>query len=99
MDPVDLSSVALSHYRLSKHKEQHLKLVEDAEDTGLEPTTELGTGKARDKDEELLSKIIQRLNEAFANEDFTENDNVNYVYTLRDKVIEDTPVMHQINHN
>lgn len=58
-DEVDLSSVVLSHYRLSKIKQQDLALGEDSQGSyGLKPGEGLGTAKARDRKEEFLSYII-----------------------------------------
>ena len=98
-DPIDLSSVELSHYRLSKIKHQDLMLVKEGADTGLYAASDLGTGKARSKEEELLSQIIQRLNELFMTDGLTEGDMVNYAYTIRDKVAENERVMNQISNN
>ncbi len=61
-DPIDLTSVTLSHYRLSKIKQQDLVLVKEGA-AGLQVSSELGTGKAKSKQEELLSQIIARVNE------------------------------------
>ena len=47
---IDLGDVALSHYRLSKLKQQSLQLASEAAE-GLQPGSGLGTGKARDKQE------------------------------------------------
>src|SRR5690606_29106518 len=58
-DIIDLSSVQLSHYRLSKLKQQDLMLVRDSQQ-GLSPASSVGTGKARNKQEEFLSLIISR---------------------------------------
>lgn len=98
-DDIDLSNVVLSHYRLSKIRQQHLKLKEDAPDYELDPGAELGTAKPRDSKEELLSQIIARLNELFIADNLTEMDLVNYAYTIRDKVRENENVMHQIANN
>lgn len=98
-DPVDLSSVQLSHYRLSKIKQQDLLLVKEGADTGLYVAEGLGTGKARSKEEVWLSEIIARLNELFVTDGLTEKDLINYAYTLRDKVSENESVMNQIANN
>ncbi len=96
-DPIDLSSVELSHYRLSKIKQQDLRMVKEAE--GLYPASELGTGKARDKKEEFLSQIISRLNELFVTDGLTDQDLLNYAYTIRDKVGENERVIQQVDNN
>ncbi|MBZ0114413.1 MAG: DEAD/DEAH box helicase family protein [Thermoanaerobaculia bacterium] len=98
-DPIDLSSVELSHYRLSKIKQQDLELVKEGAEVGLYPAGELGTGKPRSKEEIWLSQIIHRLNELFVTDGLTEQDLINYAYTIRDKVRENKSVMHQIANN
>ena len=97
-DPIDLSSVALSHYRLSKIKQQRLMLVKDGGE-GFEPGSEMGTGKGKSKEEEWLSQIIIRLNELFITDGLTDKDMVNYAYTIRDKMSENEKVMDQIANN
>lgn len=98
-DPIDLSSVELSHYRLSKIKQQDLMLVKEGADTGLYPATDLGTGKPRNKQEEWLSQIIARLNDLFVTDGLTDQDLINYAYTIRDKISENERVTHQIANN
>ena len=98
-DPIDLSSIELSHYRLSKIKQQDLKLVKDGAVTGLDPATELGTGKPRNKEDQWLSQIIARLNDLFCTDGLTERDLVNKLYTVSDKLSENEKVMNQILNN
>jgi len=99
-DEVDLSSVVLSHYRLSMIRQQNLALGEDSQSAyGLKPGEGLGTAKARDRKEEFLSQIIARLNELFLTDHLTEQDLVNYAYTVRDKVRENGKVMSQLDNN
>ena len=83
-DPIDLTSVGLSHYRLSKIKQQRLMLVKDGPG-GLTPGKSIGSGKKKSKQEELLSQIITRLNELFITDGLTEKDLINYAFTIRDK--------------
>lgn len=98
-DDVDLSNVLLSHYRLSKIKQQDLRLEEDKGDYGLKPGEGAGSGRPRDRKEELLSQIIARLNELFVTDHLSEQDLVNYAYTVRDKVRENEKVMSQLANN
>ncbi len=98
-DEVDLSHVVLSHYRLSKIRQQDFALEEDQSPYGLKPGEGLGSARARDKREEFLSQIIARLNELFVTDHLTEQDLVNYAYTVRDKVRENEKVMKQIANN
>ena len=63
------------------------------------PGAGLGTGVAKDKTEEFLSLIIQRLNDLFAGEDLSDDDMLNYARTVSDKVRENSRVMTQIANN
>lgn len=84
---------------MSKIKQQDLKMVKEGTDTGLSPSGELGSVKARDKAEEWLSQIIIRLNELFITDGLTDQDLINYAHTIRDKVSENDSVMNQIANN
>jgi len=98
-DEIDLESVVLSHYRLSVIRQKDLVLEPNTGEYGLIPGDDLGSAKAKDKKEELLSQIINRLNELFITDELTDKDLVNYAYTIRDKVKENVLVMSQINNN
>jgi type I restriction enzyme R subunit len=98
-DDIDLSAVALSHYRLSKIRQQDLALQQNADEYKLEPTDAIGTAKAKDKTVEFLSQIVHRLNELFITDQLTEKDMVNYAYAIRDKVRENAVVMRQLENN
>lgn len=98
-DDIDLNNVALSHYRLSKIRQQDLVLKENSAEYQLTPSDELGTAKPRDQKEEFLSQIISRLNELFVTDQLTDKDMVSYAYTIRDKVGENAIVMKQIANN
>lgn len=99
VEDIDLNSVVLSHYRLSVIRQQDLKLEQDSADYKLEPGEGPGTANAKDKQEEFLSQIINRLNELFITDHLTEKDLVNYANTIRDKVSENELVMKQIANN
>ena len=98
-DDIDLNNLVLTHYRLSKIRQQDIRLKEDTSEFKLEPGTELGTARPTDIKEELISRIINRLNELFITDQLTEKDLVNYAYTIRDKVSENKLVMVQIANN
>ncbi len=97
-DPIDRTSIALSHHRLSKIKQQDLKLKKEGGE-GLSPGTDIGNGKAKSKQQEWLSQIIGRLNELFITDGLTDKDMINYAYTIHDKMRENKRVMHQIDNN
>ena len=96
--PIDLTSVVLSHYRLSKIKQKDLLLVKEGAE-GLLPGSDAGKGKPKSKKDEWLSRIIARLNELFITDGLTDQDLINYAYTIRDKVSENEKVMDQIANN
>lgn len=98
-DNIDMSNVALSHYRLSKIRQQDIILEKDKGDYALTPGEGAGSAKPKDIEEEMLSQIIARLNEFFITDLLTEKDLVNYAYTIRDKVSENELVMKQISAN
>ena len=97
-DELELGDVALSHYRLSKLKQQSLQLASEAAE-GLQPGSGLGTGKARDRQEKFLSQIIERLNEVFAGDGLSEDDMLDYARTIKNKVQENHRVITQIANN
>ena len=99
VEDIDLSNVMLSHYRISKIRQQHLQLQENKGECNLEPNEGLGTAKPKDKKEEFLSQIIKRLNEIFVSEGLTDGDMVNYAYTVVDKVRESEQALAQIANN
>lgn len=96
-DDVDLSNIVMSHYRVSKLYQQDLKLQEGHGE--LEAGSGAGTATPKDIKEELLSKVINRLNEVFAGEDFTDKDKVNFMNTIWDKVTENEIVVKQFSNN
>ncbi|WP_445946286.1 type I restriction endonuclease subunit R [Shewanella sp.] len=98
-DELDLDNVVMSHYRLSKIRQQDIQLKEDAPDYGLDPSTDIGSAKAKDKKEELLSYVLEKLNEAFANENLSDGDLINTVRKWSEKVRENETVMAQIKNN
>jgi len=92
-DDVDIENVVMSHYRLSKIRQQDIKLKEDSGEYKLEPSNDLGSAKAKDKKEEFLSQILVRLNELFITDELTDKDLINYAHTVRDKLQENSAVM------
>ncbi len=98
-DDIDLSNIVMSHYRVSKLYQQDLKLQESKAEYQLDAGGGAGTAKPKDKEEALLSQIIERLNEVFAGEDFTDKDKVNFMNTIWDKVTENEIVVKQFTNN
>ncbi|WP_194866725.1 type I restriction endonuclease subunit R [Pseudoalteromonas sp. PPB1] len=98
-DDIDLDNVVMSHYRLSKIRQQDIQLKEDSPEYQLEPSSDVGSAKAKDKKEEFMSNILARLNEVFITDNLTDKDMINYAFTVRDKLTENESVMKQIANN
>ncbi|MBJ8442563.1 type I restriction endonuclease subunit R [Acinetobacter bereziniae] len=98
-DEIDLSNVAMSHYRLSKIRQQDIQLKADSTEHKLEPANDMGTAKAKDKKEDFLSVILGRVNDLFITDKLTDQDMINYVHTVADKMSENTRMMKQIQNN
>lgn len=98
-DEIDLSNVAMTHYRLSKLRQQDIQLKADSTEHKLEPGNELGTAKPKDKKEDFLSQILSRMNDLFVTDNLTEKDMINYALTIADKMSENTRMMKQIHTN
>ncbi|EZQ04772.1 type I restriction endonuclease subunit R [Acinetobacter sp. Ver3] len=98
-DEIDLSNVAMSHYRLSKIRQQDIQLKANSTEHKLEPANDMGTAKAKDKKEDFLSQILRRVNDLFVTDNLTDQDMINYAYTVADKMAENTRMMTQIYNN
>jgi len=96
-DEIDLSEVEMTHYRLSKQREEHIRLSND-EVVKLNPTSGIGSRFPDDRATDLLSEIVERMNEMFSGE-FTEDDALNYARTIADKLRENGRVMEQLRNN
>ena len=94
-DPIDISLIKLSHYKLHKQK---------ANDISLEGVKELppiyGTDGAmvRDPEKELLSAIVGEMNSLFEGE-LSDGDMLSYAQTIKEKVMENDKVTEQVNNN
>ncbi len=87
-DEIDLSKVIMTHYNLSKQKNQDLNLgkVVGSGET-LRPVAFTGAGSPHDPEKAYLSELIKELNELFEGE-LTDADVINYTNSIRDKVLE-----------
>lgn len=72
-EPVDLSAVKLTHYKLSDTGKQEIKLGNATDSDKLKPLTDLGSGKAHDPEASMLAEIVAKMNDLFEG-DLTDND-------------------------
>lgn len=98
-EEIDLSGVELTHYRLTKQREYELRIGDEQGDYRLKPTDAAGSGSPHEPEKEPLSEIIARLNDLFGDESLTDNDRLNFLNSIKDKVEENEQVVDQIRNN
>ncbi|MEZ0497511.1 type I restriction endonuclease subunit R [Sphingomonas sp. IW22] len=94
---VDLSKVVLTHHSLKDEGQRRLD-VAGRDESKLKPMTEVGSGSVQEKDKALLAEIIERVNDLFG-ADTTDGDQLSYVTTLRDKMLESDALVTQAANN
>jgi type I restriction enzyme R subunit len=93
-EPIDLSAVELTHYRLQDLGKRRIQLGGDDGEAKLKPLTEIGKGVPRDPEQVYLSEIITRMNTLFEGE-LTDADLLNYAHHVRDKMLENEVLAQQ----
>ncbi|GLK79087.1 type I restriction endonuclease subunit R [Methylopila turkensis] len=94
---VDLSKVTLTHHNLRNEGQRRLD-VSERDETKLMPITGMGSGSVQEKEKALLAEIIARVNDLFGG-DTTDGDQLSYVTTLRDKMLESEILVTQAANN
>jgi len=94
---VDLSKVVLTHHNLKDEGQRRLD-VSGRDESKLKPMTEVGSGSVQEKEKALLAEIIERVNDLFG-ADTTDGDQLSYVTTLRDKMLESDALVTQAANN
>src|SRR5699024_608946 len=89
---IDLEGLELTHYRVTKQKEQSLQLAEGRE---LDPHTGVGSASPKDEKKERLDEIIEILNEIYGT-GIEDRDQLNFAYQVCDRMIDDDEVVEQI---
>ncbi|WP_246840488.1 DEAD/DEAH box helicase family protein [Lacimicrobium sp. SS2-24] len=98
-EEIPLEDVVMTHYKLHQRREQDLRLVAEQEKAYLKAVKEGAGATPREKKTELLREIIERLNDLFAGENFTDGDMLSYANTIRTKVEENEEAMEQVSNN
>ena len=94
-DPIDLSAVELTHYKLRKEHEESIRLEEETKPLSpLRP----GEATAHEPETDLLSHIVQEMSALFEGE-LSEEDMLGYARTISDKVMQNSKVLHQVSNN
>ena len=101
-DDIDLSDVAMTHYRLHEQREADLQLgykIGEEQAHYLAPAKEGSGATPKDAQTELLNEIISRMNDLFVEDGLSEGDMLNYANTIAGKVSENDTVMDQLRNN
>ena len=94
---VDVSSLILTHYKLSNTGERTLVLGGEGE--RLQPITDTGSGSVQDKQKALLEEIIERVNDLFQG-DLSDDDKLIYVNNvLKGKLLQSETLAEQAANN
>ena len=92
-EPIDLSSVTLTHYRLIDKGKNIIKL-EPGEEGKLKPLKDIGSAAAHNPEQAFLSEIISRMNDLFEG-DLTEADLLSYAQHVSGKMMENQTLSQQ----
>jgi len=94
-DPIDISLVELTHYKLHQQRSKNIGLTGDDNELG---GIDGGGAVVKDPEKEMLSQIIGHMNALFEGE-LTDDDMLNYARTIKDKVMENSKVLEQVTNN
>ena len=97
-EEIDVSELSLTHYRLTKRREQQLRLAENQGEYHLKPGSAIGTGKAHDPEKKKLSEIIEALNDLFGAE-VNDADQVQFLNTIAQRIRRQDDVMAQVKNH
>jgi type I restriction enzyme R subunit len=97
-EDVDISELALTHYRLTKRAEQQLRLEDDEGEHPLKPGSDIGSGKAHDPEKKRLSEIIAALNDLFGAE-VSDEDQLQFLNAIANRISREEDVMAQVNNH
>ncbi len=95
-EDMDIGELELTHYRLAKRAEHQLRLGEAEGDYGLEPGSDVGSGKPHDPEKKRLSEIIEALNDIFGG-DTTDDDQLHFATGIAQRISRQEEVMAQVN--
>lgn len=95
---VDVGALQLSHYRLGKRTEHHLRLNEEPGQYTLKPGGDVGSGKPHDAEKKRLSEIIEALNDIFGAE-VSDDDQLQFLTGIAQRISRQEDVMAQVNNH
>lgn len=97
-DTIDVSELELTHYCLTKRAEHQLRLEEEQGDYGLQPISEVGSGKPHDPEKKRLGEIIDKLNDLYGAE-VSDDDKLHFANGIAGRIERDESAMAQVRHH
>ncbi len=97
-EPIDLSTVKLTHYRLESLEERRLRLGEGEGDYKLTPPTEVGKGQPIEPEAARISELVEQLNKIFEGT-LTDADLLGYANHISGKMLENERLAQQASIN
>ncbi|MGV7472234.1 type I restriction endonuclease subunit R [Mycobacterium kansasii] len=94
--PIDLSDVVLKHVKQIDRGRIDIGL---GVRTGLHGITAVGSGEKRDPTMVAFQQVLDRLNDLFGSEDFTENQKVSFLDALLNTLLDDAALVQQAKVN
>jgi type I restriction enzyme R subunit len=94
----DLSAVELTHIKQARRGDHDLDLA-SGEAVPLRPVDATGTGAARDPRMVRLAELLARINELFADEDFTASATQSWIESLVTVLVDDATIRTQAEAN
>jgi type I restriction enzyme, R subunit len=95
-EAIDISELELTHYLLTKREEKRLQLEDAGDgDYGLQPLSDVGSGKPHDPEKQRLAEIIDRLNDLYGAE-VGDDDKLHFANGIADRIERNAAVMAQV---
>ena len=95
--PIDLSDVVLEHVKQIDQGKTDISL--GANKVGLSGLTAAGSGEKRDPTMVAFQQVLDRLNDLFGSEDFTQNQKVSFIESLLRTLLADNELVQQAKVN
>lgn len=93
-EPIDLTTVELTHYRLNDLGKMSIRLGEAKAEYKLSPITEVGSARPQEPAVAHLSELVAQMNELFAG-DLTDADLITYAQHIMGKMLENDKLAKQ----
>jgi len=98
-EPIDISGLALTHYRLRSEQAMAITLGEKEGEYRVKPITAVGTASAKDPAKARLAELVEKLNDLFEGENLTDADKVSLFEHTTRKLTESSDLKMQAKAN